>query len=103
MAIDLVATLAPIVCLRRVGYALYTQAPLSFIVARRFMWLGRALIANIVIGFVAGSIASSQLKGYDFSFSLGFGGTVLAAIMAYVVADMIREGTRAIEENREFV
>lgn len=101
--LTLVATLAPIVCLRRLGYALYTQAPLSFIVAQRFAWLGRALVANIAIGFVAGSIAASQLKGYDFSFSLGFWGTVLAAILAYVVADMIREGARASEEHREFV
>ncbi len=101
--LTLVATLAPIVCLRRLGYALYTQAPLSFIVARRFAWLGRALIANLVIGFVAGSIAASQVKKYDLSFSLGFWGTVLAAILAYVVADVIREGALAAEENREFV
>ena len=101
--LTLVATLAPIVCLRRLGYALYTQAPLSFIVAQRFMWLGRALVANIVIGFVAGSIAASQIKQYEFSSSLGFWGTVLAAILAYVVADVIREGARAAEENREFV
>ena len=98
-----VATLAPIVCLRRLGYALYTQTPLSFIVAQRFLWLGRALIANIVIGFVAGSIAASQIKEYEFGFSLSFWGTVLAVILAYVVADMIREGARAAEENREFV
>lgn len=101
--LTLVATLAPIVCLRRLGYALYTQAPLSFIVARRFTWLGRALVANIVIGFVAGWIAASQIKEYEFSSSLGFWGTVLAAILAYVVADVIREGARAAEENREFV
>lgn len=98
-----VATLAPIVCLRRLGYALYTQAPLSFIVARRFLWLGRALVANMVLGFAAGSLAASQIKEYQFSFSLGFWGTVLAAILAYVVADIIREGARAAEENREFV
>lgn len=101
--LTLVATLAPIVCLRRLGYALYTQAPLSFIVAQRFLGLGRALVANIVIGFVAGAIAASQFKTYEFSSSLGFWGTVLAAILAYVVADVIREGTRAAEENREFV
>ena len=101
--LTLVATLAPIVCLRRLGYALYTQAPLSFIVAQRFMWLGRALVANIVIGFVAGSIAASQIKEYQLSFSLGFWGTFIAAILAYVVAEMVREGALASEENREFV
>lgn len=101
--LTLVANLAPIVCLRRLGYALYTQLPLSFIVARRFLWLGRALVANIVIGFAAGLIPAGQLKGYDFTFSLGFWGTVVAAILAYVVADVIREGARAAEENREFI
>lgn len=101
--LTLAANLAPIVCLRRLGYALYTQPPLSFLVARRFLWLGRALVANIVIGFAAGLIAASQLKGYDFSFSLGFWGTFVAAILAYVVADVIGEGARAAEENREFV
>ena len=101
--LTLVATLAPIVCLRRLGYALYTQAPLSFVVAQRFLWLGRALVANIVIGFAAGLIAASQIEGYDFTFSLGFWGTFMAAILAYVVADVIREGARAAEENREFV
>ena len=98
-----VATMAPIVCLRRLGYALYTQAPLSFVVARRFSWLGHALVANIVIGFAAGVIAASQINEYQISFSLGFWGTFIAAILAYVVAEMVREGARAAEENREFV
>ncbi|HWU75851.1 MAG TPA: hypothetical protein VN043_05060 [Rhodanobacter sp.] len=101
--LTLVATLTPIVYLRRLGYALYTQPPLSFIVARRFLWLGRALVAHIVLGFAAGLIAVSQIKEYDFPFSLGFWGTFVAAILAYVVADVIREGARAAEENREFV
>ena len=65
------------------------------------------MVANIVIGFAAESIAASQIKeygfGFGFSFSLGFWGTVLAAILAYVVADIIREGALATEENREFV
>ncbi|MEO8988648.1 MAG: hypothetical protein ABI293_11560 [Rhodanobacter sp.] len=98
-----VAAIAPIVCLRRLGYALYTQAPLSFVVARRFSWLGHALVANIVIGFAAGVIAASQINEYQISFSLGFWGTFIAAILAYVVAEMVREGARAAEENREFV
>lgn len=97
------ATLAPIVCLRKLGHALYTQAPLSALVAQRFLWLGRALVANIILGVVAASIASSQIKQYEVSFSLGFWGTLIAAILAYVVADVIREGARAAEENREFV
>lgn len=98
-----VAAMTPIVCLRSLGKALYTQPPLSLIVARRFLWLARALVANIVIGFAAGLLAASQIKEYQLSFSLGFWGTFIAAILAYVVADVIREGARAAEENREFV
>lgn len=99
----LIATMAPIVCLRGLGKALYVETPLSFVVARRFLWLGRALVANIVIGFASGWIAASQIKEYQLTFSLGFWGTFIAAILAYIVADMIREGARAAEENREFV
>lgn len=98
-----VATIAPIVCLRSLGKALYTQPPLSFIVARRFLWLGHALVTNIVIGFAAALLAASQIKAYQLTFSLGFWGTVIAAILAYVVAEIVREGARAAEENREFV
>ncbi|CAM5228555.1 hypothetical protein [Rhodanobacter lindaniclasticus] len=98
-----VATMTPIVCLRRLGKALYTQPPLSFAVARRFLWLGRALVINIVIGFAASWVAASQIEAYQITFSLGFWGTVIAAILAYVVAELVREGARAIEENREFV
>lgn len=95
--------MAPIVCLRKLGKALYTQPPLSFAVARRFSWLGHALVANIVGGFAAGWIAASQIPQYQLTFSLGFLGTAVAAILAYVVAEMVREGARASEENREFV
>jgi hypothetical protein len=97
------ATMAPIVCLRSLGKALYTQAPLSFIVGRRFLWLGRALVINIVIGFAAALIAASHIKEYQLTFSLGFWGTLIAATLAYTVAEMVREGALAIEENREFV
>lgn len=98
-----VAMMAPIVCLRRLGKALYTQPPLSLAVARRFQWLGHALVANIFIGFVAGGIAASQIKEYQITFSLGFLGTFIAATLAYMVAEMVREGALAAEENREFV
>ena len=98
-----VATMAPLVCLRRLGKALHVQPPLSSLVAQRFRWLGHALLGNIAIGFVASCVAASQIKGYQITFSLGFWGTVIAAILAYVVAEMVREGARAIEENREFV
>ncbi len=97
------ASMAPIVCLRSLGKALYTQAPLSSIVAQRFLWLGRALVGNIVIAFAAGWIAATQIKAYQLTFSLGFWGTVIAAILAYVVAEMVREGALALEENREFI
>lgn len=95
--------MAPIICLRKLGNALYTQAPLSFAVARRFTWLGHALVANIVGGFAVGWIAASQIAQYQLSFSLGFLGTLTAAILAYVVAEMVREGARAAEENRAFI
>lgn len=98
-----VATMAPIVCLRRLGNALYSQPPLSLAVARRFHWLGHALIANIFFGFVAAGIASSQINDYQVSFSLGFWGTFVAATIAYMVAEMVREGALAAEENRAFV
>lgn len=95
--------MAPIICLRQLGKALYTQAPLSFAVARRFTWLGHALVANIVGGFAVGWIAASQIAQYQLNFSLGFLGTLTAAILAYVVAEMVREGARAAEENRAFI
>ena len=98
-----VAALAPLVCLRRLGKALYTQPPLSLIVAERFLGLGHALVINIVFSFAAGLIAASQIKDYQLTFSLGFLGTLIAAVLAYVVAEMVREGARAAEENREFV
>ena len=101
--LSFVATMAPIVCLRRLGKALYTRPPLSFVVARHFLWLGRALVINIVIGAAASWIAASQIKDYQLTFSLGFWGTFIAAMLAYVVAEMVREGARAAEENREFV
>jgi len=98
-----VAAMAPLVCLRSLGKALYAQPPLSFIVAGRFLWLGRALVINIVVSFAAGLIAASQIKDYQLTFSLGFLGTLIAAVLAYMVAEMVREGARAAEENREFV
>lgn len=97
------ATIAPIVCLRRLGKALYTQAPLSLVVARRFHWLGHALVGNLVFGFAAAWIAASQIKEYQMTLSFGFWGVVIAATLAYVVAEMVHEGARATEENREFV
>lgn len=99
----LVATMAPIVCLRRLGNALYTQPTLSAAVAKGFQWLGHTLIANIFIGFAAAAIAGSQIKDYQLTFSLGFLGTFIAATLAYVVAEIMREGARAAEENRAFV
>lgn len=102
-ALAFVVAMAPIVCLRKLGKALYTQAPLSFAVARRFTWLGHALVANIVGGFAVGWIAASQIAQYQLSFSLGFLGTLTAAILAYIVAEMVREGARAAEENRAFI
>ncbi|HEV7122326.1 MAG TPA: hypothetical protein VGN24_02740 [Rhodanobacter sp.] len=98
-----VAALAPLVCLRSLGKALYSQPPLSFIVAGRFAWLGHALVINIVVGFAAGLIAASEIKDYQLTFSLGSLGTLIAAVLAYVVAEMVREGARAAKENREFV
>jgi hypothetical protein len=98
-----VATMAPLVCLRRLGKALYVQPPLSAAVARCFLWLGHALIANIVVGFIASWIGASQIAHYRLTVSFGFWGTLTAAMLAYVVADLVREGARAIEENREFV
>lgn len=98
-----IAAMAPIVCLRSLGKALYTAPPLSFIVARRFLWLGRALVINIVVGWAAAWIAASQIKAYQINFSLGFWGTFIASVLAFVVAEIVREGARATEENREFV
>lgn len=98
-----VATMAPLACLRRLGKALYAKPPLSTAVARCFLWLGHALSANIVLGFVASWIGASQIAHYRLTVSFGFWGTLVAAMLAYVVADLMREGARAIEENREFV
>ncbi len=94
-----VASMAPIVCLRSLGNALYIQLPLSFIVARRILWPGRALVTKIAVFW----IAVSQVQEYQLTFSLGFRGTVIAAILASMVAGMVHEDARATEESREFV
>ncbi|MEP7186300.1 MAG: hypothetical protein ABI767_10725 [Rhodanobacter sp.] len=97
------ATVAPLVFLRRLGKTLYLQAPLSFAVSRRFRWLGHALGASIILRFTAGWLAASQLAEYQINFGSGFWATLTAAMVAYVVADLVRDGAQAAEENREFV
>ena len=95
--------MAPIVCLRRLGKALRATSPLNLVVARRFSWLGHALLANLIGGFAARLVAATQIPQYQLSLGIGFLGTLTAATLAYVVAEMVREGTRAAEENRAFV
>jgi len=103
LLLALAAAMAPIVCLRRLGKALRAPSPLNPVVARRFSWLGHALVANIVGGFAAGLVAATQIPQYQLSLGIGFLGTLTAAILAYAVAEMVREGARAAEENRAFV
>ncbi|MGN6706542.1 MAG: hypothetical protein ACTHJO_10845 [Rhodanobacter sp.] len=103
LLLALVAAMAPIVCLRRLGKALRATSPLNLVVARRFSWLGHALLANLIGGFAARLVAATQIPQYQLSLGIGFLGTLTAATLAYVVAEMVREGTRAAEENRAFV
>lgn len=97
------ATAAPLICLRRLGKTLFQEAPLSFVVARRFRWLGHALGTSIILGFTAGWLATSQITDYRISFGSGFWATLTATLLAYVVADLVRDGAQAAKENREFV
>lgn len=97
------ATVSPLVCLRRLGKSLYLKSPLSSEVANGFRALGHALSANIALGFAASWLAASQLANYQISFGSGLLATITAALLAYVVADLVRAGLQATEENREFV
>lgn len=97
------SAMAPLICLRRLGKALLAQVPLSFTVASRFRWLGHALISNILVGLLSSVLAVSQIPQYQLSLTMGFWGTFTAALLAYVMADLVHDGARAAEENREFV
>ena len=103
LLLALVAAMAPIVCLRRLGKALRAPSPLNLVVARCFSWLGHALLVNLIGGFAAGLVAATEIPQYQLSLGIGFLGTLTAAILAYAVAEMVREGARAAEENRAFV
>lgn len=97
------SAMAPLICLRQLGKALHVQVPLSFTVARRFRWLGHALTCNILIGLLSSMLAVSQIPQYQLSLTMGFWGTFTASLLAYVMADLVRDGAQAAEENREFV
>lgn len=101
--IGAIAALAPLMALRRLGSALYRGAPLSLPVAERFRGLARALTFNLIAGCIASLLSDYALATYRFNFSIGFWGTLVAAILAYLVAQIIREGALAAEENRAFV
>ncbi|MFC5525988.1 hypothetical protein ACFPPA_09560 [Rhodanobacter ginsengisoli] len=81
----------------------HLESPLSFAVAHRFRWLAHALVGNIIISGVVSWLASSQIPQYRLTIGIGFWGTLIAALLAYAVSDLVDEGARANQENREFI
>lgn len=97
------ATLAPLLALRRLGKSLWQGPALSVDTARRFRALAHALLLNLVGGAASAMLASTRNGQLQIGFGLGTWGLLVAILLAYIVAELIREGAMAAVENREFV
>lgn len=97
------ATLAPLLALRRLGKSLWSHTSPSLEVAQRFRSLAHALLFNLLGGAASAMLASTQTGRYQINFGMGFWGLLVAILLAYIVADLVREGATATAENREFV
>jgi hypothetical protein len=98
-----VATLAPLLALRRLGKSLWLNPAPSFEAARRFRTLAHALLFNLIGGWVSSALASTQTGHYQAGFGVGDWGTLVAILLAYIVAGLVHEGATAADENRKFV
>lgn len=101
-ALALVATIAPMVCRRRLMKTLHACI-FEPELGRRLHWLSHALIAIIISRFIAACVAFSQINDYQVSFSLGIWGTAVAAIVAYPIQEMGRDVALGTEQIRPFV
>lgn len=97
------ATLAPLVTLRHLGKALWQQPSLNLVMARRFRTLAHALLFSLLGGWVSVALASTQPGQYQIGFGMGTWSLLAAILLAYIVAELVREGATAAAENRAFV
>jgi hypothetical protein len=97
------ATLAPLVALRRLGKSLWTNPALSLATAQRFRALAHALLFNLLGGWAATLLAATQADQYRVGPGIGSWGLLVATLLAYIVAELVREGAAAADENHGFV
>lgn len=97
------ATLAPLLALRRLGKSLWLGPVPSPDVAQRFRTLAHTLLFNLLGGSASAMLASMQTGQYRVNFGMGTWGLLVAILLAYIVAELVREGAAATAENREFV
>ena len=89
--------------LRRLATALHAGPLLSTRVAARFEWLGHWLLINVLAGWTISPILLVATRRFSVTFSTGLLASFIAILLCYTVAGMVREGARAVEENRAFV
>lgn len=97
------ATLSPLIALRRLGRSLWRNPSLNHNVARRLQVLAHALLFSLLGDWSAGILASSQAGHYRIVFGMGTWSQLTAILLAYIVAELVRQGATAAAENREFV
>lgn len=97
------ATLAPLVALRRLGKSLWTSPALSLATAQRFRALAHALLFNLLGGWASALLAATQADPYRVGLGMGTWGLLVATLLAYIVAELVREGAAAADENHGFV
>ena len=103
LSLGCMATLAPLLALRRVGKSLWLNPAPSIEVARRFRTLAHALTFNLLGGWASSALASTQTGQFRAGFDVGTWGLLIAILLAHVVAALVQEGASAADENREFV
>lgn len=97
------ATLVPLLTLRRLGKSLWQQPALNPDMARRFLMLAHALLFSLLGGWTANLLASSQAGQYRIGFGMGLWSLLAGILLAYIVAELVREGATAVAENRNFI
>lgn len=100
------AAVAPPIALRRLGYRLWKTEGLDLELARRFRTLGHALSFNFVAGLTISVIGDGQWAAgtaHRYSFGTGSWSLIAAVLLAYLVAELMRDGAMAVAENRDFV
>lgn len=89
--------------LRRLAKALYEGPLLSARVAARFEWLGHWLLVDVLACWIISPVLLVATQRLSLTFSTGLLASIIAILLCYTVAGIVREGVRAAEENREFV